>query len=42
MKFRWWLASILVAWAHRLTENETGLEPIWLQEFAIAYVRSRI
>lgn len=39
---RWWLASILVSLAHALTEHETGPEPIWLQEYAIAHVRAWI
>ena len=38
---RWWLARLLVDWAHSLTRREMGPEPVWLQEFASAYLRAR-
>jgi hypothetical protein len=30
-----------VDWAHSLTRQETGPEPVWLREFASMYLRAR-
>lgn len=39
VKFRWWLADVYVLFAHALTRKETGREPMWLQEYAMARIR---
>ena len=36
----WWIATLLVHWAHSLTRRDTGDEPIWLKEFAIAHAQA--
>jgi hypothetical protein len=37
---RWWLATVLVDFAHSLTRRETGNDAPWLSEFAAAYLKA--